>query len=281
MNFKGAAKRLDDIDLPRIGDRIGVGEDEIHAVLDVETTGSGFDSEGRPKILFEPHVFYRNLSGTRRDRAVAQGLAARSWGTLPYGKTSEQYPKLLRAMQIDETAALKACSWGLGQILGENHLAAGYDSPQAMVQDFIDDEEKHLEAMVHFIAANHLDDELRDHNWAAFARGYNGSGYAKHGYHTRLAAAFARWSKIRDTPWQPDKPGKIDITPAQPAAPTAPSRPREPVPPVLPGADPAPPGNLPEIPDTSPPLPPSNEKPGPLARFFAALVAAFLGRGQP
>lgn len=42
--FKGAAKRLDDIDLPRIGNRIGVDEDEIHAVREVEAAGSGFDS---------------------------------------------------------------------------------------------------------------------------------------------------------------------------------------------------------------------------------------------
>ena len=41
MNFHGKAKRLDDVDLPRVAARIGVGEDEIHAVLDVETAGSG------------------------------------------------------------------------------------------------------------------------------------------------------------------------------------------------------------------------------------------------
>lgn len=28
VNFKGAAKRLDDIDLPTLGARIGVGEDQ-------------------------------------------------------------------------------------------------------------------------------------------------------------------------------------------------------------------------------------------------------------
>lgn len=64
--FKGRAKRLDDIDLPRIGHRIGVGEDELHAFMDVETSGGGFDPQGRPKILFEPHVFYRNLTGAKR-----------------------------------------------------------------------------------------------------------------------------------------------------------------------------------------------------------------------
>ena len=31
--FKGRAKKLDDVDLPRIGARIGVGEDELHAFV--------------------------------------------------------------------------------------------------------------------------------------------------------------------------------------------------------------------------------------------------------
>ena len=40
-----------------------------------ETTGSGFDKSGRPAMLFEPHVFYRNLSGKRCDSAVKQRIA--------------------------------------------------------------------------------------------------------------------------------------------------------------------------------------------------------------
>src|SRR5690606_14914854 len=116
--FKGEAKRLDDVDLPRIGHQIGVGEDELHAFMDVEAAGSGFDSQGRPKMLFEPHVFYRNLTGAKRDRAVREGLAYPKWGEKPYPKDS--YPRLKKAMLIDETAALKAASWGLTQILGEN-----------------------------------------------------------------------------------------------------------------------------------------------------------------
>ncbi len=66
INFIGPAKRLDDIDLPRIAALIDVGEDELHAIIDTETCGSGFDAAGRPKMLFEPHVLYRNLSGGRR-----------------------------------------------------------------------------------------------------------------------------------------------------------------------------------------------------------------------
>jgi len=222
-SFKGAAKRLEDPDLPRIGHRIGVGEDEIHAFMDVEAAGSGFDDQGRPKMLFEPHVFYRNLKGVQRDKAVAAGLAYPKWKRGAYPKDS--YPRLLSAMKINETAALKAASWGLGQILGENHAQVGYATPQAMVKAFMEDEENHLEAMVQFLITNHIDDDLRAHRWDVVARVYNGPGYAEHGYHTRLAQAYAKWSKIRDTPWKPETESKpVPLPLPVPAKPEAPAK---------------------------------------------------------
>lgn len=202
--FKGRAKRLDDIDLPKLGHRIGVGEDELHAFMDVETSGSGFDAQGRPKILFEPHVFYRNLTGAKRTAAVKAKLAAPKWGTIPYGKESNQYPRLVKAMAIDETAALKAASWGLGQILGENHAMVGYGTVQAMVKAFMDDEENHLKAIIDFLVASGIDDDLRAHRWDVVARVYNGPGYKKNQYDTKMAAAYAKWAKIPDTPWSPE-----------------------------------------------------------------------------
>lgn len=203
-DFKGASRKLDDIDLPRIGHQIGVGEDEIHAVLDVEARGSGFDDKGRPAMLFEPHVFYRQLRGKQREEAVRQGLAYAKWKRGSYPKDS--YPRLIRAMKINETAALKSASWGMGQIMGFNHKAAGYETVQAMVRAFMEDEENHLQAMVDFIKNEKLDDELRRHDWAGFARGYNGEGYAVHDYHGRLERSFNKWKRIKDTPWKPVKP---------------------------------------------------------------------------
>lgn len=211
--FKGAAKRIEDVDLPRIGHAIGVGEDEIHAVIDVEASGSGFDRHGRPKLLFEPHVFYRNLSGQARALAVAKGLAYPEWKK---SYPADSYPRFLQALEIDETAAIKACSWGLSQILGENYVAAGYESPQAMVVDFAEDEDNHLEAMINFVIANKLDDDLRAHRWSAFARGYNGARYAENDYHNKLAKAFAWWQARRDTPWSPDSPEKPPVEPVEP-----------------------------------------------------------------
>jgi len=76
LAFKGAAKRIDDIDLPKLGAQIGVGEDELHAFIEAETRGSGFDPQGRPKILFERHKFYKYLPKEKRAAAVKLGLAS-------------------------------------------------------------------------------------------------------------------------------------------------------------------------------------------------------------
>ena len=204
MRLTGAAKRLDDLDLPKLGAAIGVGEDELHAVLDVETRGGGFDSSGRPKMLFEPHIFYRELKDPRdRAEAVKRGLAYKKWGTKKY--PSDSYPRFFAACKINQAAAYRSCSWGLGQIMGFNCTLAGYHTARMMVDDFLDDEEAHLKAMVEFIKNSKLDDELRKHDWSGFARGYNGPGYAKHGYHIKLKAAFKKWQGIRDTPFNVER----------------------------------------------------------------------------
>ena len=199
MDFKGEGRRLQSIDITRIAATIGCGEDHLHAVMEVETRGGGFDRHGRIKMLFEPHVFYRQLGpGPKREQAISAGLAYRSWGEQRY--PNDSYPRLQAAMNIDQIAALRSCSWGLGQVMGFNHGLAGYASAEAMVADFLDSEAKHLQAMVAFIVNSGLDDDLRREDWAGFARGYNGSGYRKHGYHTKLARAYAKWRAIPDTP---------------------------------------------------------------------------------
>lgn len=199
--FKGAARRLDDVDLPRLGHLIGVGEDVVHAILDVEAAGAGFDDQGRPKMLYEPHLFWRELGpGEARVLAQAQGLAYPSWRR-SYPKDS--YPRFAEARKIDARAAFRSCSWGLGQILGSNASLAGFDSPEEMVAAFMEDEEHHLAAMVQFIISAGLDDELRRLDWRGFARGYNGPQYERNGYHTKLAKRYAWWATKPDTPWSP------------------------------------------------------------------------------
>ncbi|HVI27634.1 N-acetylmuramidase domain-containing protein [Hansschlegelia sp.] len=215
--FVGAAVRLDDIDLPREGAAIGVGEDILHAFIDCESRGKGFDAKGRPLILFEPHVFYRELGkGAKRDRAVREGLAYAAWGEKPYPKDS--YPRLTKAIAIDETAALMACSWGMFQVMGANYAMIGFRTIQDMVKAMMADEENHLRACIDFLKASGIADDLRQLDatlkgrpvtaaeCAPIVRVYNGPGYAKNGYHTKFANSLNRWRKIPDTPLTPAAP---------------------------------------------------------------------------
>lgn len=193
MNFIGTGTKLAPDDYARAAHALGCEEATIRAVVAVEARGSGFDAQRRPVMLFEPHVFNRGLAGNARERAIMQGLAWPRWKPGRYPAVSDaRYEQLARAMRIDETAALKACSWGLGQVLGENHVAAGFASVQAMVAACLDGEGRQLDQMVAFIVTARLDAFLRARNWIGFARGYNGPAYQRNGYDVKLARAYAK-----------------------------------------------------------------------------------------
>lgn len=208
-DFKGAAKALDRFDIPELAYRINVSEDHLQAFLNVESRSRGFDRHGRPVILFEPHVFYRHLSGAERDKAVKAGLAYRSWGEKPYPKDS--YERMNAAVKINPRAAMMSASWGSTQILGQNFAMVGYATIEQMVLRFMEDEEEHVEAMVKFILATGIADDLKAERWSTVARIYNGPGYKKNRYHTKMAQEFAKLRGIPDTQWESDE-GEIEFT---------------------------------------------------------------------
>ena len=220
--WQGAGKKLTDYDIPRIGHIIGVGEDVIHAVLDVESRGTGYDANGVIK-LFESHVFLRRLPEAKRAEAIAQGLGHKSWAEAKRaGNYKNNHARFLRAYELDKRAALEATSFGLGQIMGFNYRLAGYQSAWDMVVSFAESEANQLEGMINFIKSAKLDDELRAKNWAAFAKGYNGSGYKANNYDTRLAKAYAWWSKKPDTKWTPTSAAGEDMEHSQTYSPPKP-----------------------------------------------------------
>jgi hypothetical protein len=197
LEFQGAARPRSPGALQAAADQLGCDVATVEALLNVEAAGFGFDHAGRPKMLFEPHIFWQNLSGADRDAAVQAGLAYPNWKPGDYPPDS--YPRLYKAIEIDEDAALNSCSWGLPQIMGENHAPAGYNTPRDMVAAFCDGEDEQIAAMVRFICAKNLQVHLQNKDWAAFARGYNGPAYARNAYDSKLAAAYARYAG-RDAP---------------------------------------------------------------------------------
>ncbi|MBV8493001.1 MAG: DUF3380 domain-containing protein, partial [Alphaproteobacteria bacterium] len=89
------------------------------AVCDVESAGSGFLPDTRPKLLFEAHVFGKLTRHCWDD--AHPNISAPSWDRALYGPPgAHQYDRLEEALALDATAALEAASWGLFQILGSN-----------------------------------------------------------------------------------------------------------------------------------------------------------------
>ena len=193
-DFKGAAAQLELSDLAVISEDAGIELAALRAVVAVEAAGSGFDKEGRPKILFEPHIFWRLLDPEDREDARSEGLAYPKWGEQPYPKGSDaQYERLIDAMEYDPTAALQSCSWGMGQVMGSNHKMVGFATVEEMVFACMDSEANQVRMMVNFIKNAKLMTAIQNHDWAAFARGYNGPGYAKNAYDVKLAQAYDRF----------------------------------------------------------------------------------------
>jgi hypothetical protein len=186
----GRALRMTKDDIAKAAKFLGCEVAALRAVMAVESRGSGFDAKNRPIILFEPHVFYRNLSGDERQKAIMLGVAYPKWGQRPYPKDS--YPRLELARSVDNEAAFRAVSIGLGQVLGENFRSVGHTSAANMFVAACDSEGEQLMQMARFIKTSRLDESLRRKNWAAFARGYNGPGYERNNYDDKLAAAYRR-----------------------------------------------------------------------------------------
>ena len=158
---------------------LGVDVRAIEAVAGVESHGVGFLPSGEPKILFERHLFHR-FTGGEFPNAIVQGaqaqhaqLSSRTPGG--YGSLNLQHKKLEAAAKLNRTAALRACSWGLFQILGDNWKACGCASLQDFVNRAYLSTAAHLGLFVGFIRSNpKLHVALRVQDWQTFEQQYNG-----------------------------------------------------------------------------------------------------------
>ncbi|OAI65258.1 peptidoglycan-binding protein [Ralstonia solanacearum] len=183
-------------DLRRAADVLGVSVAAVRTVNEVESRGSGFLPDGRPVILFERHVMYRQLKAADKN---ADALAAqypnivnpRRGGYV--GKAGE-HTRLAQAIAIDRSCALASASWGLFQIMGYQSERIGYPSVETFVQAMQSDEGAQLDAFVRFVSADPaLHKALAGGKWSAFAALFNGPAYKDNLYDVKLARTFARY----------------------------------------------------------------------------------------
>ncbi len=183
-------RELEPVDFEDFAEKYDLEVATVRSVVKVESGGSGFLKDGRPKILFEGHIFWRELKkkdiSPEKYASDNNTILYPKWTRSFYKGGSGEYERLSAAKLIDEEAALRSASWGLFQIMGFHAESLNYDDVFNYVKRQYVSEREHLEAFGRFIEANNLTRHLRAHQWAKFARGYNGPAYAQNKYDTKL-----------------------------------------------------------------------------------------------
>ena len=180
----------------QVAGETGVGPDVLLAVSLVETRAVPFTTiEGRPEplIRFEGHYFDRRLSQEKQAKARAEGLSHPRAGRIgnPVGQV-ERWAMFEKASRIDAEAACGSVSWGLCQVMGSHGEALGYGSAEVLAATARRSIAGQFEIAARFLRIGALCDRLSDGDYAGFARRYNGPGYRRNAYDTKIAAAFKR-----------------------------------------------------------------------------------------
>ncbi|WEX10372.1 N-acetylmuramidase domain-containing protein [Chelativorans sp. AA-79] len=174
------------------------------AVIEVESGGRTHAVvQGRPEplIRFEGHYFDRRLSPADQEMARREGLASPTAGAVKNPPSQAARWRMLgRAAEIDRRAAYESTSWGVGQVMGAHWKRLGYPSVDALVEEARGGVEGQIRLMLRYIDEAGLMEALHRRDWTAFARGYNGPGFARNSYHLKLALAYRRHARAISRP---------------------------------------------------------------------------------
>ena len=193
--------RLTYDDIREVADELGVEVAAIRAVIEIEAGArhEGFWSAGKPIINFDLSMFRKfaarnkvNLSKYKKSHAVVFARPNRA----RYGSyQAVQQARFDAARTIDDKTAIQGTFWGMFQLGGFNWKTCGCKSPDEFVNLMSRSERDQLELFAEFVRETGMLPYLKAKNWAAFARRFNGPSYARRGYHTRLARAYAKHKK--------------------------------------------------------------------------------------
>lgn len=188
-------------DYRRVADSLGVEPAAIKAVASIEAGASrrGFYDLAKPVINFDLSVFrnFAKRNGINLNKyAKSHAVVFNRPNISRYGSYQQaQRARLDGAMSIDSITAIYGTFWGMFQLGGFNWKRCGASSPAEFVERMSTSEQQQLEMFANFIRNSGLLPALQKKEWATFARGYNGPGYAARGYHTRMAAAYNKFKK--------------------------------------------------------------------------------------
>lgn len=181
----------------------------VKAVNEVESRGKGFFITGKPAILFEGHVFWRQLVKRNIDPTIllneqSKNVLYKKWTRKHYLGGSKEYSRLEKAVNLSDDKAVKeaaycSASWGAFQIMGYHYKSLGYTSIEQFLDKMYTHEREHLDAFGKFISVNFYKNKklihwLRTKHWSNFARAYNGPGFKQNKYDEKLEKAYIKYN---------------------------------------------------------------------------------------
>ncbi|MQR02101.1 N-acetylmuramidase family protein [Glaciimonas soli] len=212
---KYTGEKLTEADYETAAKELDCEVEAIKAFAIVESGGSGFDKHNRPKVLFERQYFSR-FTKSKFDKDYPDISAKKGYRWKPVHKVKSadeldkdsypnagsedfnielSYQRLVKAYKLDKDAALKACSWGIFQVLGANYAGA-FSSVQEMVKAVSKNEIGHLKTFVSFIKVNKLEIYLKNKEWLTLAIKYNGPSQDK--YDVKLKKCYENLIKQKE-----------------------------------------------------------------------------------
>lgn len=182
--------KLSDEDFRIVAEELGVEVAAIKAVVSIEAGANmkGFWAPGVPVINFD-RTMYNRFRSKAKDKSGAKGEKVPAGLT---GYALREWTLLINARKVNAQGANMGTFWGMFQIGGFNWKICGCSSLEDFISRMSYSEREQLELFASFLKSTGFVRYLREKNWSAFARRYNGSSYASRRYHTRLAAAYKR-----------------------------------------------------------------------------------------
>lgn len=182
---------LTEEDFRIVAEELGVEVAAIKAVVSIEAGSAmkGFYAPGIPVVNFDQKMY--NLYASKatdkkgsKNEKVPAGLS---------GAGLREWTQLINARKKNADGALMGTFWGMFQIGGFNYKLCGCSSVKEFVRVMSESEFSQLELFAKFITNAGMLKDLKNKNWAAFSRKYNGPNYARRGYHTKMAAAYKKF----------------------------------------------------------------------------------------
>ncbi|ALL68867.1 putative phage-encoded peptidoglycan binding protein [Paraburkholderia caribensis MBA4] len=193
----------------------------VKAIVMQESQGRPFLDNGLPAILYERRHFFAfavqkqalaekqqsSETDNHKGKAKKKSTSKNPYPNFPdlcfptddnYGPGGlHQYEKLVRASQLDFEIALRSCSWGGFQILGEYYASCGCQTVFEFANRFMSGTDGQAKIFTAFMLNLKTDgvEGLRTHNWEQVARSYNGKYWKKKNpeYATNLAKYYAQF----------------------------------------------------------------------------------------